>query len=95
MANRLNYQADPQLLTGKRTWLPNAGILGTLGATRARMRAQACPDEDPGQRPTPAELMPPLSLPDGARWRYHSWPKSGCSSGSKALASTQSAPIVG
>ncbi len=64
MANRLNYQADPQLLTGKRTWLPNAGILGTLGATRA----QACPDEDPGQRPTPAELMPLylyLMGPDG------------------------------
>ncbi|MBP8772638.1 MAG: hypothetical protein KBH25_05070 [Aeromonadaceae bacterium] len=40
MANRLNYQADPQLLTGKRTWLLNAGILGTLGATRARMRIQ-------------------------------------------------------
>ena len=38
MANRLNYQADPQLLTGKRTWLLNAGIHGTLGATRARMR---------------------------------------------------------
>lgn len=28
------------------------------GATRTRMRAQACPDEDPTQRPTPAELMP-------------------------------------
>ena len=68
MANRLNYQADPQLLTGKRTWLLNAGILGTLGATRARMRAQACPDEDQGQRPTPAELMPLylyLMGPDG------------------------------
>ena len=28
------------------------------GATRTRMRAQACPDEDPTQRPTPTELMP-------------------------------------
>ena len=28
------------------------------GATRTRMRAQACPDEDPRQRPAPAELMP-------------------------------------